>query len=63
MRKIFVASLFVLSLFPTESFANRMEACRRERSCFMALNGVERGLCEAYVEGRSCFISLMRCLV
>lgn len=35
-----------------------MQACRGERSCFSALDGRERGLCEAYKEGRSCFSSL-----
>ncbi len=35
-----------------------MEACRGERSCFMALDGVDRGLCEAYKENKSCFMAL-----
>ena len=35
-----------------------MEACRGERSCFMALDGVDRQLCEAYKENKSCFMAL-----
>ena len=35
-----------------------MEACRGEKSCFMALDGVERQLCEAYKEDKSCFMAL-----
>ena len=35
-----------------------MEACHGERSCFMALDGVERQLCEAYKENKSCFMAL-----
>ncbi|OGR95887.1 MAG: hypothetical protein A2016_10935, partial [Elusimicrobia bacterium GWF2_62_30] len=35
-----------------------MEACRGERSCFMALDGVDRQLCETYKEDKSCFMAL-----
>jgi len=35
-----------------------MQACRGERSCFMALDGEDRQLCEAYVEDKSCFMAL-----
>ena len=35
-----------------------MEACNGSRSCFMALDGVERNFCEAYKEKRSCFMAL-----
>lgn len=35
-----------------------MEACRGEKSCFMALDGTERQFCEAYKENKSCFMAL-----
>ncbi len=36
-----------------------MEACHSERSCFMSnLDGVDRQLCEAYKEDKSCFMAL-----
>lgn len=43
---------------PEEPGSPRLRACRGEVSCFSALDGVERGLCQAYVEGKSCFMSL-----
>ncbi|MGV2981670.1 hypothetical protein ACERNI_15890 [Camelimonas sp. ID_303_24] len=31
--------------------------CSGKQSCFMAFNGRDRGFCQAYVEGKSCFMS------
>lgn len=56
--KTFILVLLV-SLMGTQVFAwDREQACRGEISCFIALDGPERGLCQAYVEGQSCFIAL-----
>ncbi len=33
------------------------EICAQKRSCFMVFDGPERGFCQAYIEGRSCFMS------
>lgn len=33
------------------------EICDKKRSCFMAFDGRDRGFCQAYVEGKSCFMS------
>lgn len=34
------------------------EICSGRKSCFMTFNGPERGFCQAYVEGKSCFMSM-----
>lgn len=33
------------------------EICSKKKSCFMAFDGPDRGFCQAYVEGKSCFMS------
>ena len=35
-----------------------MEACRGERSCFISLDGADRGWCQVLKEGKSCFMAL-----
>jgi hypothetical protein len=54
----FWASCGELRLPPAEKRSPRQEACDGKTSCFMALDGEERSLCEAYKENRSCFIAL-----
>ncbi|MEM7023040.1 MAG: hypothetical protein AAF637_10660 [Pseudomonadota bacterium] len=34
------------------------EICTGKQSCFMTFDGPERGFCQAYVEGKSCFMSM-----
>jgi hypothetical protein len=43
---------------PPEKRTPRQDACEGKTSCFIALDGEERGLCQAYKEDRSCFIAL-----
>jgi hypothetical protein len=57
MKNIFTLVAFT-TLFSAPAFAGREEACQRKHSCFMALDGPERGMCESYVEGKSCFMAL-----
>lgn len=33
------------------------EICAKKKSCFMTFDGPDRGFCQAYVEGKSCFMS------
>lgn len=61
MRPLFILmtalSLF-LSAFVSPSFAQpRPDICGGGRSCFMTFDGSDRGFCEAYVEGKSCFMA------
>ncbi|MFG1479232.1 hypothetical protein V5F53_11305 [Xanthobacter sp. V4C-4] len=54
--KLFVP-IFCMVLVSPAHAQPRPEICNRSKSCFMTFNGPDRGFCEAYVEGKSCFMA------
>ena len=46
-----------VATFPESITSRMLEACQGKRSCFMALDGKDRELCEAYKEDNSCAMS------
>ncbi|WP_018391276.1 hypothetical protein [Ancylobacter sp. FA202] len=58
MKRLLALATLFLSLATAPLLAQSLpEICKR-KNCFMTFDGVERGFCQAYVEGKSCFMSL-----
>lgn len=58
-KTLFQLSLLLLGLLvalPAHA-QPRPAICSGGKSCFMTFDGRDRGFCQAYVEGKSCFMS------
>lgn len=60
MKRLFglLVVLAALGGFSAQAQAQPLpEICAKKKSCFMTFDGPDRGFCQAYVEGKSCFMA------
>lgn len=57
MKRLLALVVLFLSVATAPLLAQSLPDICTKKNCFMAFDGSERGFCQAYVEGKSCFMS------
>ena len=57
MKRLIVLAALAIGLAATPLQAQPVPDICSKQNCFMTFNGSDRSFCQAYVEGKSCFMS------